>query len=535
MPRLALVFSLALLAPIPRPTAAQHALAEGGPYDPSIPTPSAVLGYELGQRFTPHHMVVRYLSALAESSARIRLDTVATTYEGRPVLLAIATSAANQARLDEIRADALRLADPRGASRTELDALVARMPVVVWLGYTVHGDEASGVEAALGTLYQLAAGQDPETLEILENTVALIDPVQNPDGHDRHVNQVAWDTGILGPDPHPRAVVHGHDWHGARTNHYLFDLNRDWIVHAHPETRGRMDVFRAWFPHVAVDLHEMGSSSTYFFAPPMKPVNANVHPLIREGWQLFARGNAEAFGRHGWGFFTREGYDEFYPGYGPSWPLYTGAVGMTYEQGSSEGGAIRRDDGSVLTLLEATRHHYTASRATLRTAAAGRARRVGDYLAFREAATREGARSPLRTVLIGSDEQGRADSLVAVLRRHGIEVGRTAGPRQVRATAYGEADPAGVALPAGTWVVDLAQPQGVLARTLLEPDPALDPEFIEEELARREAGQRDRFYDMTGWALPFLYRVPAWWTGDAVDAAPAAAQPESVPLPDRAG
>ncbi len=522
---------------VPSTATAQHALGGGGPYDPAVPTPASVLGYELGEAFTPHHMIIRYMEALVRTSDRITLDTVATTYEGRPVLLAIATSAGNHARLDRIQAGARTLADPRGASRAELDALVAEQPAIVWLGYTVHGDEASGVEAALGTLYQLAAGQDAETLRILETTVALIDPVENPDGHDRHVNQVAWDMGRFGPDPHPRAVVHGHDWHGGRTNHYLFDLNRDWIVHAHPETRGRMDVFRSWFPHVAADLHEMGSSSSYFFAPPMQPVNANVHPLIRKGWQRFAEGNAAAFAEHGWGFFTREGYDEFYPGYGPSWPLYTGAIGMTYEQGSSEGGAVRRDDGSILTLREATLHHYAASRATLRTAADHRAERVADYLAFRQAAIADNARGDIRSVILEPDAQGRADSLVTVLLRHGIEVLRLTEARRVAATAYGETDRARVTAPAGSYVIDLSQPQGTLAKTLLEPDPAFDPAFIAEELQRREAGQGDRFYDMTGWALPFLFRVRAWHSPDAVGATVPVGEvgPAGAPIPDRAG
>ncbi len=523
---------------LPSALSAQHALGGQGPYDPSIPTPASVLGYELGEAFTPHHMIVRYASMLAELSDRMTLDTVATTYEGRPVLLATVTSAANQASIDQIRAGAQRLADPRGASRAELERLVQSQPTIVWLGYTVHGDEASGVEAALGTLYQLAAGQDEETLAILENTVALIDPVQNPDGHDRHVNQVAWDLGRFGPDPYPGAVVHWHDWHGGRSNHYLFDLNRDWIIHAHPETRGRMEVFRSWFPHVAADLHEMGSSSTYFFAPPMQPVNANVHPLIREGWQLFARGNAAAFDAHGWGFFTREGYDEFYPGYGPSWPLYTGAIGMTYEQGSSEGGAIRRDDGSILTLREAALHHYAGSRATLRTAAENRAGRVADYLAFRQAAIEDNARADIRTILIARDADGRADSLASVLLRHGIEVGQVATETTVsRATPYGDDRAARATLPAGSFVIDLSQPQGVLARTLLEPDPEFDPVFIREELERRDRGQGDRFYDMTGWALPFLFNVRAWHTSQRVDAQALTgdAAPTGVPLPDRAG
>jgi hypothetical protein len=533
----AVVVAVVALASAPVAAAAQHGLAEGGPYDPSVPVPLSVLGYELGERFTPHHLIVRYAEAVAAASPRVRLDTVAYSHEGREVLLATITSEANQARIEEIRRSAARLADPRGAASSDLARLVATTPTIVWLGYTVHGNEASGVEAALATIYELAAGRDAETRMILDSVVVLIDPVQNPDGHERHVQQVLWDRGRF-PSPSPASMDHGQTWHGSRTNHYLFDLNRDWIVHAHPETRGRMGVFTSWFPHVAADLHEMGPNTTYFFAPPMAPVNENVHPLIWKGWDLFSAGNAQAFGDAGLGFFTREGFDEFFPGYGPSWPIMSGAIGMTYEQASSRAGTIRRDDGTVFTLREATQGHYLASRATLRTAATHRTERVSDYLAFRQAAVRDNARSSLRTIAFADDGQGRADALVEILLRHGIEVGRVTRDTDVRATAYGADRQAGVRLPAGSYVVDLAQPQGVLARALMEPDAALDPAFVEEELARRLAGERSRFYDMTAWALPYLFRLDAWWTGQSVGPADpvtdAAAAPRSIPLPDRA-
>jgi hypothetical protein len=499
---------------LPAGLAAQHGLADGGPYDPSIPSPRAVLGYDLGERFTAHHRVVRYAEALAAASPRVRLDTVAVTHEGREVLLATVTSEANQARLEEVRRAARRLADPRGETAAELERLVATTPTVVWLGYTVHGNEASGVEAALATLYELAAAGDAETRMILDSVVVLIDPLQNPDGHARHVQQVERDRGRF-PDVNPRAMEHVQDWQASRTNHYLFDLNRDWVVHAHPETRGRMSVFTSWYPHVSADLHEMGSNTTYFFAPPMAPVNANVHPLIWEGWSLFSAGNQAAFAEEGLGFFTREGFDEFFPGYGPSWAIMSGAIGMTYEQASSRAGAVRREDGTVLTLREATQGHYVASRATLRTAALNRAGRVSAYLAFRQAAIRDNAPASVRTVVFADDGQGRAAALAEVLRRHGIEVGRLGADQEVRrAVSYLDGDVGRIRLPAGSYVVDLAQPQGVLARTLLEPEAALDPEFIEEELERRRVGERSRFYDLTAWSLPFLFRVDAWWTGE---------------------
>ena len=512
-----IAFAVTFLAATVCPTAAQHALGGSGPYDPSIPTPRSVLGYELGDRFTPHHLIVRYAEAVANASPRVRVDTTGMTYEGRELLLVTVASEENMRRLAEIRAQANRLADPRGASDAELQRLVAGMPAIAHLAYTVHGNEASGAEASMAVMYELAASRDPETTMLLDSVVVLIDPLQNPDGHERHAQDVMRRRGAFGPDPYPGALEQSSaGWEGARTNHYLFDLNRDWIVHAHPETRARMAVLRGWYPHVSADLHEMGSSSTYFFAPPMDPVNANVHETVRRGWQMFARGNADAFAEQGWGFFTREGYDEFYPGYGPSWGIFTGAVGMTYEEASSNGGAIRRDDGSILTLEMAASHHYTASMATIRTLATNRTARLRDYLAFRRGAISESGFVDTRTIFLARDAQGRADSLVHVLDRHDIEVGELTEAVQVRATEYGDDDAERVRLPAGTYVVDLAQPNGVLAFTLLDPDPDFTSEFVEEEMERRRTGQGNRFYDQTAWSLNYLYRVPAWHSTEAV-------------------
>jgi len=501
------------------PAAAQHALGDGGSYDPAVPTPRQLLGYELGERFTPHHMIVRYVERLAAASPRVHVDTLGRTFEGREVLLVAVTSEANQRRLAEIRADAQRLADPRGLSASELDAVRARTPTVLWLGYTIHGNEASGTEAALGLLYQLAAGRDDETRLALDSVVVLIDPVENPDGHERHVQDVARLRGATGVPTAPGAMIHQGTWPGARTSHYYFDLNRDWFIQSHPETQARVSGFLAWWPHAAVDLHEMGPNSTYFFAPPMEPVNKNVPPAVPKWWDIYAAANAAAFDQHGWSYFRREGYDEFYPGYGVSWPILTGAVGMTYEQASSGGGAIRRSDGSVLTLRDAAMHHYTAAWATLMTSARRRGERVRDYADTRLSGVTGGARGPWRAVVLEWDAQGRADSLAQRLADNGIEVRRTRQALELGdATAYGERRGGRVSVAEGAYVVDLAQPQGRLAKALLEPDAALDSSFIREELERRRTGQPDRFYDVTAWSLPYAYRVRAWTSRGAVGA-----------------
>ena len=342
------VLAAVVLALTARAAVAQHAFSAGGGYDPAVPTPRAVLGYEVGDAFTPHALLGRYLERLAATSRRIRIDTIGRSVEGRELFLVVATSEANQARLDQVRADAARLADPRGALATDLAAAVARTPAITWLAFTVHGGEASGMEAAIALAYQLAAGRDAETQLILDSSVVLIEPVQNPDGHERHVQDWLRDRSPLGIPVSPGAMIHQGSWPGPRGSHYGFDLNRDWFVLSHPELRARVAASQRWWPQTLVDLHEMGSNSTYYFAPPMDPLNKNISPIIEKWWDIFAAGNAAAFDAHGWSFYRHESFDAFYPGYGDSWPTAAGAVGMTYEVSSSAGGADRFDRGRVL-------------------------------------------------------------------------------------------------------------------------------------------------------------------------------------------
>jgi hypothetical protein len=520
-----------LLAAVAAPARAQHAFSPANAsYDPAIPTPRSVLGWEVGERFTPHHVLMRYVERVAAASDRVRVDTVAHTFEGRELLAIYVSSAANIARLNEIAADAQRVAGMTAPG--EAAAAADRLPAIAWLGFTVHGNEASGMEAAIALLYQLAAGRDADTRLILDSTLVIIDPVQNPDGHERHVQDVMRRRSATGIPVGREAMVHNAGWPGARTSHYLFDLNRDWFILSHPETRGRNATFRRFWPHVAVDVHEMGSNSTYFFAPPMEPVNKNVHESIHRWWDIFAAANAAAFDENGWAFFRREGYDEFYPGYGVSWPILTGAVGMTYEQASSAGGAIRRSDGTILTLQEAASHHYTASWATILTTARRARERVRDYAAFRRSAVTDAQRAGMRGVVIARDAQGRADSLVVRLRENGIAVAPLpTGTALANATSYEGGRPGGARLADGGYWIDFAQPQGRLAKALLEPDAQLDSSFIAEELERRRTGQSDRFYDVTAWTLPLAYRLSAWHVATPpAGAGEASTDPAATPL-----
>jgi hypothetical protein len=499
----------ALFACAPFVAGAQHSYsARGATYDARVPTPRSVLGYDVGERFTPHAAVLRYFERVALTSKRVHLDTLGKTFEGREYITAVVTSERNQARLAQIMADAHRIADPRGASQSDLDAALSRLPAIVLLAHSIHGGEASGTEASLATLYQLAAGTDAATTAILDSVVVLIDPLENPDGHERHAQDVLRHRGAFDADPTPGAMVNQGSWPGARTSHYYFDLNRDWFIQSHPETQARAAHFFQWWPHVVVDLHEMGGNSTYFFAPPMEPFNKNVPPTVPVWWEIFAAANAKALDAYGQPYFRREGYDEFYPGYGVSWPVLSGAIGMTYEEASSAGGAVRRSDGTILTLSMAVRNHYTTSMATVMTAGNRRTERLKDYLAERKAnLTPAGA---VRSIWFERDPAGRGESLAMLLNRNAIDV-----RVQISLPADAVAFPNTTGTANAVFAVDLAQPQGRLAKAILEPDAQLDSSFIKEELERRRTAQPNRFYDITAWSLPLTYGVRAWTSRSA--------------------
>jgi hypothetical protein len=515
MRHVARTFVIAVLLTAPAVGRAQHAFsAEGATYDPRVPTPRSILGYAFGERFTTHRAMLRYIERLAAVSPRIRVDTVARSFEGREMLLLTVTSEANMARLDQLQADARRIADPRGAAAGEVEAAVRRLPAVVWLAHSVHGGEASGVEAGLALLYQLAAGTDADTRLALDSTIVLIDPNQNPDGRERHTHDVerAWSAQSLPTTP--GAINNSGSWPGPRTSHYSFDLNRDWFIMSHPESRGRVASFLKWMPHVAVDLHEQGSSASFFFAPPREPDNKNNPRHLFKWYDIYAAAHGAEFDKHGWSYFRREGYDSFYPGYGEGWPMLTGSIGMLFESASSSGGAVQRSDGAIRTLRQAAWEHYTAEWATVRTSARRRTELLSDYAKSRRDAISIHAAGPMRAIVFERDGQGRADSLALKLRANGIDVLRLTADADVRdATLFGERSAASsTRLRAGSFVVDLAQPQGHLAKALLEPDAELDSAFIKLELEMRRTGQPDRFYDITAWSLPYAWRVKAWHT-----------------------
>ena len=483
-------FAAALL--ISRVSQAQ--LLPGTTYDPAIPTLKSVVGHDPGGEISTPDQIGLYLEALAKAAPeRTRLVRYATSWEGRPLHYLVVGARDRIARLDDVRRGMQTL----GAGSADADRLVAELPVVIWLIHGVHGNEISSGDAALQEAYHLLAARGNADADLTaREALVIIDPMQNPDGRHRFLAHNALGR-ALEPDPEPASAEHDEPWPGGRSNHYLFDMNRDYFSLSQPETRGRVKVMLDWFPQVVVDLHEMGGNSTYYFAPPADPINPQITEAQRRWLTLFGRENAAEFDRRGFSYFVREVYDSFYPGYGESWPIFHGAIGMTYEQASARGLAFRREDGTLLTYRDAVTHHFTAALTTAVTAARNRERLLRDFLEYRRGAIKLGQQGTREYYIPPGSDPSRVDRLARLLVAQGVQLRRAeeafqAGSRQ---------------LPRGTLIVPLAQPAGRLVRNLLEPETRMDEAFLREQDRRRRERLPDQIYDVTAWSLPLAFDV----------------------------
>ena len=359
------------LATVIQLSAQAQELAPGTQYDPAIPTLEDVVGHDFREEITPPDQVVRYFEALADAARdRTQLIRYAESWEGRPLVILVIGSRERIAALDDVKAGLTRLAHPDGLSDADADLLIADLPVVTALMHGVHGNEISSSGAAMAEAYHLLAAQgDPTVDMIFEESLVLIDPVENPDGRARFVHQNTM-ARARWPNEATYSAEHDEPWPGGRVNHYLFDLNRDLFIQSQPETLGKVDVFLDFWPHIVIDLHEMGGNSTYFFPPTAPPDNPWYGERQIALMDVFGRANATVFDQRGFAYFNRDVYDLFYPGYVDMWPMSHGALGMTYEQASARGQVLRRSDGDLLTYGDGVLHHFTAAITTAAPSAA---------------------------------------------------------------------------------------------------------------------------------------------------------------------
>ena len=462
----------------------------------STTSPDAFLGYALGEQFTPHHRIVAYFEQVARESDRVQLTTYGRTNEGRPLMLAFVSSPANLARLEEIR-----VANLRRAHLLDGDAGDDRT-AIVWLSYNVHGNESNSSEAAMATIHRLVDPANTEAASWLENTVVIIDPMINPDGRDRYVN---WYNQVVGMqmDADAVAVEHDEPWPGGRANHYLFDLNRDWSWQTQVETRQRIPQLLAWMPHVHVDFHEQGVNSPYYFAPAAEPQHEEVTAWQRTFQQTIGRNHARYFDAEGWLYFTKESFDILYPGYGDSFPMFNGAIGMTYEQagGGGAGLGIETALGDTLSLKDRLTHHTVTGLSTVEAAAVHHEQVVAEFGAYFDRAISDPP-GDFEAYVVHRDSPGRrVELLTEHLDRLGIRYAAASRTARVAGLDYRSGDSGRFEVKEGDLVIPAAQPRAVLTRVLFDPEVVLSDSLT---------------YDITAWALPYVYDVQAVASTEAV-------------------
>ncbi|TAH39508.1 MAG: hypothetical protein EYC70_01615 [Planctomycetota bacterium] len=500
----------------------------GAAYDPTVATPDAMLGQMHGTRLSHHAEILACFRRWAETSPRIRVQAYARSFEGRELIRAVISAPENLERLAQLQADWARLADPDELSDADAQFLVRHTPASAWLGYSIHGDELSGSDAALALAYHLVAGTDRSVTDLLRSLVVVIDPVMNPDGRERIISQVEQSAGYtLNLD---YDSMHRGRWPWGRGNHYLFDMNRDWMCGVCPETRGRWQAVAEFHPQLFVDAHELMALDTYLFYPQAAPHNPYL-PATLGQWHLqFAADQAAAFDQHGWSYYTREWADAWAPFYSDAWGSLNGAVGILYEQARTLGSPLRRESGRVLTYRESVHHHATSSLANLNTLQAHREEVLRDYLAARRANLDAAAPGNDRMfVLVPGRNPERERALLQLLLEQGVRVRSAAQEFSASAALSALArKEESHRFPAGSWLVPARQPQGPLVKAYLDFDTRLDAASLQRERERLERRSESSLYDLTSWSLAQAFDLDAWWCdaqnvpGDALTALPPA-------------
>ncbi|MBU2977193.1 M14 family metallopeptidase [Alteromonas sp. C1M14] len=477
----------------------KDAMWPGATYSPAIPSIESVLGYRIGERITTHSDMLRYFHALAEAAPeQVRVASYGKSWEGRELIYVAIGAKQYIGQLDTFAEQMNQLADPRVTSSAEAKKLIATLPSSVWLEHGVHGNELSSTDTAMMTAYHLLAAQDdPLVNTVLANTLVFIDPLQNPDGRTRFTNFYYGNLGLQ--DSADRLSVDQNEpWPRGRSNHYLFDMNRDWLAITQPETAGRIAILNHFKPTVVIDLHEMGGDASYFFVPSANPINPHMQQGQLENNTLIGKNNAKHFDRFGFDYFTREVFDAFYPGYGDSWPTFYGASAATYEVASTRGMVFRDKDGKVNHYREPVQKHFVASLATLEAAAVNREKILSDFYQYQINAINAGKKDEERTFIIPV-QQDRAGShhLAQLMAQHGVEVTQATESFKACGTRYDK----------GSYIIDTAQPRGLYVKTTFTQQVDMADDFIEEQERRRARKLNDQIYDVTAWSLPLLFNI----------------------------
>ncbi|SFS61876.1 M14 metallopeptidase family protein [Sphingobacterium wenxiniae] len=455
-----------------------------------VKSPEEYLGHQVGAKITPHWKLLEYYKYVASQVPdKIKFEQYGTSVEGRPLYAFFISSEKNIARLEEIRLNNLRL-----AKLTEGDPTLSDMPAIVWMSNNVHGNETSSAEASMMTLYQLVNPNNAKTKAALANTLIVIDPCLNPDGTERYNN---WQNGVLGTQFYPDLYAREHQepWPGGRINHYYFDLNRDWAWQTQVESEQRLALYNKWLPHIHVDFHEQGVNSPYYFPPAAEPFHEVITPWQREFQGTIGKHNAQYFDQQGWLYFTKERFDLFYPSYGDTYPIYSGAIGMTYEKAGngSAGLGIYTSDKDTLTLVDRALQHHASGLNVVEVVSGHADKVVAEFKKFHTDAV-EGRLSSYHSYILKYEPKHelKIRALLQLLDKNKIQYYSASGA--VKGLDYFSKRNESYTIKNRDVVIPGNQSKAALVRVLFEPEAKLTDSVT---------------YDITAWSLPYVYGVPA--------------------------
>lgn len=453
----------------------------------NIQSPDQFIGSEYGIQFTPHHRLVDYMEYISKASDRIEIEQYGVTNEGRPLYALYISSPKNLKNKELIRKTNLYHA---GIEKLKPSILMEKS--IVWLSYSVHGNEAGGSESSMNVIYKLATASGNQ-LEWLENTMVIVDPSLNPDGYNRYSQWVRGNSGKLVHPNHDDAE-HMEPWPGGRVNHYLFDLNRDWAWQTQVESRQRIALYNQWLPHIHADLHEMGYDDHYYFAPAAEPYHKDITDWQRSFQYQIGQNHASYFDKEGWLYFTREIFDLLYPSYGDTWPTFNGSIGMTYEQAghSMAGRAIEMSNGKILTLRDRIDHHTTTSLSTIEMASKNHTNIITNFSSYFKKSI-ENPNGKFQYYLIKNSVL-KAE-FIELMENNGIEISYINNDKSINGYSYLNDKNQSCNAQKGDVFISAKQPKSTLLQILMEQEPVLADSLT---------------YDITSWCIPYAFQLDCY-------------------------
>ena len=480
-----------------------------GNYKDNIDNPSQFLDFNYGDRVATPEQVTDALNKWSKQSNKLKVVEYAKTHEGRPLHAVFISSPENLTNLDKIKNKISELSDARNTSDREATQIIKTLPAVAWMAYSIHGNETSGGDAALGLIYHLIANQDKDILNMLDEMIIIIDPLMNPDGRARFAKNLEQYRGTA-PNYDDQSLLHTGDWPYGRTNHYYFDLNRDWLYLTQPETQGRVALINQWRPQILVDGHEMGPQDTFMTGPPREPINKNIDKDLIKWGNVFAQDQASAFDKNNWRFYTGEWHEDLYPGYS-FYVQFRGTLGILYEQSRMAEDGVKRPEGTIQSYKESVHHQFVSTLANLETLLDNSKSIYQDYWDGRKYnISKDSIYADTSFVVLPTNNKGRLNTLATKLKAQDIEIYQNDQPINSNNVLRQNGDiDEDFVIPVGSMIIPNRQPEAPLISAILEFDADINESVLLKERQKRLRNGSSVMYDTTAFNFTMMYGLPA--------------------------